>query len=406
MELEKTIMDLLKKYMEENKTNKTDEQVENAEKAVEETENFEENDGIVTPKTEKMILQNQTEEPKIEAVVADKSAVETEEPKAETEEPKAEIEEPKAEIEETEIEKTDDNNKQSVFDAKPKTWQEAEKYLETIEGSYKEILPEEVDEKGLSLERKEADSTTAEEIEAEAKEKIDAQKQQDEDSINQKADEKAEDIESQKKTVADKYSSASDTINTAYDAARVKAENDALKRGLARSSIICGELLKIESDRAEKLIAKQDELEKALESLEVELAELEKNRTNSIEQLNVAYAVKLQDEIDKKMKELQKRQDEVLEYNNKVAEIEHKYNIKLEDSIEKKKKEAKEAADKANADQQKQKESEQVAVLTNYFSQFDTEKAIAELQKHSEIASKYGIDVYYSVYRNLIKVKE
>lgn len=394
MDFEKAIMDLLKKFVEKEEKKDKQQEVEvtqNADFEAEETAKSDKNEQIETKN-------DKTEEtPKTEETEKEESAIE----------PQKEMEVQKTEVN-LDIPQEGTEAKEEEFDptkVTPTTFAELESYLEKVDKMYPNVTAEDVLPSYMSLERKEVPTTTKEEIEAEAKETLGAQKASEEQQINEKYDAKVEAEEAQKKTIDNRQREQSDTINTVYDASRVKAENDALKRGLARSSIVCLELSSIEKERAAKLERLGREITESLDSIETELAQIEQQRISALDSLDIAYAIKLQEQIDKKLAELKKQQDAALEYNNKMTQAEQKYNLSVDEKRTKLEASAKEKADAQNAQINSQKQNEQVELITKYFSQFDRAKALAELQKHTEIASKYGADVYYRVYRNLVAVK-
>ena len=403
MDFEKTIMDLLKKYVEETAEKKQKEDNDEKEQDVQNAE-------IDANKTDKTAIIDEILTPKTENYVLDESKNIGQSSESfsqnEADENAAKEEANDEEVLKNENVSTDPDSDPYYKNTFPKTWQEAEDLLNIVDNSYSEILPEAVDaEEQMTFERKEQPTETDEDVETAVKERVDLEKQQAIDEVDAKVDQKVEDAMLQKKTIENKYTSKADTTNTAFNAARVKAENDALKRGLARSSIVCLELDGLEKSRREELGAQAEKLAEELEAVENKLNSLEADRTLAIEKLNVSYAAKLQTEISKELQKLQKRRDEVVEYNNKVAELEQKYREKASKSYAGKVAEAENRAKELNEKQERAKQNEQIALLTNYFSQFNTKEAVDELKKHSEIANKYGVDVYYRVYRNIIKTK-
>ena len=384
MDFEKTIMDLVKKYIEKEKQEKEAEVAQNADFEEKKVENEAQNEQI-----EQKI---ETEED------AKETAQEQKEEQAEAEK----IQSFATAQEEVEQKQTDLDE---IKNATPTTFSELDEYLEKVEKMFPEVTAEEITPSHIELERKEMPNTTEEEIVAEVESLYAPQKEQDANAINIKYDDKAEDAEAQKKTITNKTSEQSDQINMVYNSERVSAENNALKRGLARSSIVCLALEDIEKERAQKLSALGKTLSDKLDEIEQNLASLEKERQQALDALDVSYAIKIGNQIDKKLQELKKQQDAVVEYNNKITQAEQKYNLSIDEKLEKQKANAQKEADQKNAEIKRQKQNEQIALITKYFAQFPTQKAIAELQKHTEIATKYGVDVYYRVYRNIISEK-
>lgn len=263
------------------------------------------------------------------------------------------------------------------------------------------VEPNTVYNEELGLTKKEMPATTEEEIRSAAEAEANANKQQKQQDIQSDYDSNTKKVDYQKKALEQKAQSAQSETNIAYNEARTKAENDALRRGLARSSAVLFALADIEKSRAHDLASQQQTLNDNLQKLEDQLQLLESNKNAALANLDIQAAVEAQKNIDKRLAELKKQQDEVLEYNNKVKELEAKYKLQL---AEKQKKLAAEAAEEAAAKNEtikKNKESAQLALLVNYFSKFDKKTALNEITKNTDLANLVGVDVYYRLYKRI-----
>ena len=288
----------------------------------------------------------------------------------------------------------------------PKTVDELNKYLDEVESSYVPVdstadLPD-----YLELTKKEMPTITEEQIKEDAKAEADADYKTKLDQLTNEYQNAVSDTNSQKKTVEEKYGQAVLETNTQYDHAREMAENDALRRGLARSSIVLLQLSQIEQSRAGELSQIQTKLQESLLELESQLNLLSQEKEKAISQLDLNYAVELTNSINDKIAELEKTRNEVLEYNNEIAEIEHKYNIQVDEKRQEILQDTAQQTAEMNKNIALCKQNEQIALILNYFSQFNKERALYEFTKDSALAQKVGADVYYIVYRKLLSRTE
>ena len=86
-------------------------------------------------------------------------------------------------------------------------------------------------------------------------------------------------------------------IISAYTSAKNEAKDDAIKRGLARSSIIVNTLASYDKGMLENLESEAKELESAISGYESERNLLEEQKNSALASFDIEYAVKLQDKI-------------------------------------------------------------------------------------------------------------
>jgi len=96
-------------------------------------------------------------------------------------------------------------------------------------------------------------------------------------------------------------------IDAAYGTARKNSNNDALKRGLARSSIAVNRTADIETAAAEKRSSATAENLANLADIDNRLASLAGKRENALNQFDIAYAARLTQEINNLTQEREKR---------------------------------------------------------------------------------------------------
>lgn len=279
------------------------------------------------------------------------------------------------------------------------TLEEVIKNLEKMSDSYhekvklvEEEMPEtlgltkksevEVDEEGLR-----------EKVEQEATADYDTKKQRLEDEIIADQERLETEITSQESAAA----SQRESIDSTMDAMRLVAENDALKRGLARSSIVVSRLGNIEDSRAEKLIDLSNTLSSKLTSIEKEIDDLNAKREVSLSNLDIELALEIENRLASKVAELKKTQEGVLEYNNKITQLEAEYQADRSKKMSDQKKAQYEFESKYGDDIKKQIMTDKYNYVSDYLNTMTKQEAITVLMTNPEFAQQLG-DYFYDLY--------
>ncbi len=208
--------------------------------------------------------------------------------------------------------------------------------------------------------------------------------------IDKKNDKKTELEETGKKSQS--------IINAAYDKSSKNLSNDALKRGLARSSIVINQLSGLEENRAKDLVEEMNTINTKMSNISEEIAELEKSRDSALEDLDISYAKSLEKSISEKRKELDKEKEEVFAFNNKVDQLEADYQIELEKQRKAKRKENMEYRAKYGYTLDELKmQNEMYNYMMNYLGNMSKKDALAELLGKSEYERLLG-DKYLEIY--------
>ena len=175
-------------------------------------------------------------------------------------------------------------------------------------------------------EKMEYDPLSDEEIENIAKSEADKY-------YNNKYNEINENLESDKKqlesTKNEYISSAEQNINQIaeiYNASKKNIENDALKRGLGRSSIVGERLENLESEKSGQESEVYKALNQNLSDINIKISELEAQKASALNELDVEKAVVLNDKLNELINERTKKQEEVTNFNNEIQEKINSYN--------------------------------------------------------------------------------
>lgn len=268
--------------------------------------------------------------------------------------------------------------------------------------SYKtpEILKEELPEK-LNLKKLDEDYRTEDDIKAEVKSLIDLK-------YGKKKQENEEDYENSIKNINNKKmqneiqkNENDEKINNIYDNYTQNMENQSLKRGLARSSIIINQLDGIEKERASELSKNAKDYAQKFESLENEIEQLKSSFKKNLSLLEIEKASEERTILNEKLEELEKTKKSILDFNNEIEKMQADYQLKKQkqdiDNAEKLEK-------ILNSDEEKikQKESkkEQYNLIYNSLKSLGKEEALKELFSNSNYAKYLGesiYDLYYAL---------
>ncbi|MBO4554969.1 MAG: hypothetical protein J5713_04230 [Clostridia bacterium] len=240
-----------------------------------------------------------------------------------------------------------------------------EKKLAELDAAYKSKNQKKTEEydldalfpKDSGLKEIDYNAKTDDEIRDSALKEADYKKAVDKNSIESKYASAVSALDEGKRSADKNLQESYKKLQDVYDELRRNAENDAIKRGVARSSIITSKLGDL--DYAKMLSA--GEVESAynakMNDIESKLKSLEKDKDVAMSELDLKYA----EQVDKRIDELKAERDDLVlkyeKYNNTVREKNDKYAKQREENIAKflKEKEEEQAADeKAQAAYEKQ----------------------------------------------------
>ena len=180
-------------------------------------------------------------------------------------------------------------------------------------------------------------------------------------------------------------------IYTAYQNAKENAKEDAIKRGLARSSIIVNTLSSYDDNMFNELSEKSNEMATKISEYEAEKLNLEEQKQNALSSFDIEYAVKLQQKIDDINSEISEKQQEITKYNNEIAEAQAKWAKEQEDSNFDKTAELATLMGKyGTAVFDTLKQNEKYSIAKNYFNSMEKQEAIAELTNNPAYLSNIG----------------
>lgn len=229
----------------------------------------------------------------------------------------------------------------------------------------------------LGLERVDVPNQTEEELTTLAKSSLENKyKTKKEDTVSNFS-KQIDNLLSKMESYKNSATKQTDEVNEIYNKGIKETENQALKRGLARSSIIISQISNLESDRASELNNVLNNLNKNILDTEDNISKLENEKDIALNNLDLEYAEELDEEIIKLKDKYTKAKAEAIEFNNKVSQLESEYKLTLD----------KQKLDKVNKLTKLEKEygddytknlilNEQVDYLKKYFDTLEPSYAV------------------------------
>lgn len=175
------------------------------------------------------------------------------------------------------------------------------------------------------FERLDSIEKSSEDIAGEAENSLADFKNSSLNSIEKDIENQRTSLETNKQSLAETKDNAVATVKSNYASAKREASDDALKRGLARSSIAVSVLDAFSQDEIDALNSIEKEYAGSLNEINFELNALDAQKKKALDDFDIAYAVKLNDKISSLTNDYNKKQQEIIEYNNKIAEKEKDY---------------------------------------------------------------------------------
>lgn len=214
--------------------------------------------------------------------------------------------------------------------------------------------------------------------------------------------------ENEKQALAASAAKQYAAIAEEYDKAAADFSDDALKRGIARSSIAANKTAEIQNGKATALSEARVSAENEVRAIETEIAGLEDGRRKALDNFNIAYAAKVTERIAELTEARDRKAAEVLKYNNGLLEREQADAIKraqalsglYSDSLDQQKKEN-ELGDTPEA--AKQRNSAKYEAVRNYLLGMGKSEAADAVRTDPLIRDSLTDYYYYSLYNEFCK---
>ncbi|MBO7214905.1 MAG: hypothetical protein J6V66_05360 [Clostridia bacterium] len=233
---------------------------------------------------------------------------------------------------------------------------------------YKPLTEEEIKEKAKE---------GVEEKYALKKSALDTELQKSTENLTAKSDEITKDYEEKKKS-----------LENAYTALENKMGNEAIKRGIARSSIIAEQIKSLGVEKIKDVLAIDDALASELKQNSNKIESLKNDYSVAVSNLDIEKALEINENIAKITKEQEEKIEEALKYNNTVK----RQQAELDSSESKQLSRLEEA----------QIESQILKASINYFLSLPKEERLEAFDNDEEILQLLGSQA--ETIRNYIKV--
>lgn len=185
-------------------------------------------------------------------------------------------------------------------------------------------------DKKVVLDEIEYTPLTKEEIETKAKAGVDEKYAIKKDALDKDYQKSVDDANLKSETLKLDSDEKKSKINSAYLELEESLSDNALKRGIARSSIVAEQLKNLGVEKIRDLLNVDDTLAKDLKDVSIKLDNLKSDYTSAVKNLDFDKAVEISDKIDEITKEQDEKIDAVIKYNNSIrlkqAEIDNSVN--------------------------------------------------------------------------------
>lgn len=264
-----------------------------------------------------------------------------------------------------------------------------------------EVRPEDY-EKKLNLERKTSGNKTQDEVLALAQNELYDYETSSKSQIENAYSKGVASVEENLTKLENTTSNSKQNLAGAVKNAKENASNDALKRGLARSSIIVNKLASYDQTYLTEFANLEKTFIENQTKFNNEKSLLEIQRQNALDTFDITYAVKLSEKINTINEKLLKQEQEVIEYNNKLEQLEKEFDVEMQENLRK----AELDASKTNKEYAEfiakngqyavevLREKEKYEIAQNYFNSIPKHQALYELKNDSFFKSQ--IRTYYN----------
>ncbi|MBQ3234805.1 MAG: hypothetical protein IJA97_01430 [Clostridia bacterium] len=230
---------------------------------------------------------------------------------------------------------------------------------------------------------------TQEEIETEAKKNVDQKYQLKINELDEKLKKSTADTESASEALKESSKQKKQEVERSYDALEKKVSENAINRGIARSSIVAEQIKDLGVEKIRDLLSVDDNLAGELKKNADKISTLQSDYKTAVSNLNIEKALEISENIDKLTKEQNEKIEEVLKYNNTVK----RQQASIDQGV-------KEPSDLESA----RIRSEIVSKTIDYYSKLPKNERLSAFDGDSEIIELLGSMA--SVVRNYVKTLE
>lgn len=176
------------------------------------------------------------------------------------------------------------------------------------------------------------DERTDDELEKQAEENARKKVENENRELEKTTAEKIGDLSGKAESKKNALSESEREISARYDEAKKQASNEALKRGLGRSSIILNLIKEYDEGKLKDIGERKSVAAKELEKIDGEIERLGKELKNSLEKTDMKTAFELNEQLTELKKSRDEANEKALVYNNTLAGKLADFRRKIENS--------------------------------------------------------------------------
>ena len=240
----------------------------------------------------------------------------------------------------------------------------------------------------LGLSKMGYDALSDEQIQNLAKSQTDAALDDEKTKLQNEYNKLTQDLLNQKEGVKQSADEIAKNIDDVYSQRKSEAEKDALKRGLARSSIITGKIETFDANRINDKVKLESEAVNSISKIDQNITSLENEKNLALENFNISLAAELLNKINELKVDRANKINETLKYNNDIAEKEAKYQKDKETTLFDMEKARKN--DVSNEKLLDYLYSEKAKIVKDFYDNFAPAEALRQLGEDSSLKEQLG----------------
>lgn len=171
---------------------------------------------------------------------------------------------------------------------------------------------------GVVLDKMEYTPLTDKEIEDKASETVDKKYALKENALETKKDSAVKNLELKNQELKDGAKDKKDAVEQAYTELEKDLNSNAIKRGIARSSIVSEQIKNLGVQKIRDLLGVDEKVADEIKVNSDKIVTLEQEYVQAIDNLSIEKAIELGDAIEKLKKEQDEKLEKVLKYNNDI----------------------------------------------------------------------------------------
>lgn len=171
---------------------------------------------------------------------------------------------------------------------------------------------------GVKLDMMEFNPLTDQEIEKQASEKINKKYEQKENLLEAKKDAQVSNLELENQELQKSAKDKKEEVENAYFELEKDLNSNAIKRGIARSSIVSEQIKNLGVEKIRDLLGVDEKIADEIKKNSQKITSLEQEYVQAVDGLSIEKAVEISDAIDKLKKEQNAQLEKVLKYNNDI----------------------------------------------------------------------------------------